>query len=103
MIVQELPVGPVPVRFTTTLRGRGLEFSTHFHNQPGAGWLIDIRDAVTNETLVAGLALVCDLDLLWPYRYLGLGFSLFVKSDDRRDQPTFDSLGVRDHLLAGFS
>lgn len=67
-------------------------------NVEEGGWIMDIADA-DGVSLAAGIPLVTGADLLEPYRYLGLGGSMFVRSDGIPDQvPTFQNLGVGSHL-----
>lgn len=64
-----------------------------------AGWTLDISDP-TGDVLVSGIPLVTGADLLAPYRHLGLGAALYVRTDGDPDvTPTFDSLGRTSRLI----
>jgi hypothetical protein len=48
-----------------------------------------------------GIPLITGANLLAQYRYLGLGFSLYVNCDDpANDNPTQTDLGIKSHLYA---
>ncbi|HDS4945079.1 TPA: hypothetical protein QHY57_005346, partial [Klebsiella pneumoniae subsp. ozaenae] len=46
-----------------------------------AFWCLDIMDS-TGADLIKGIPLITGANLLAQYRYLGLGFSLYVNCDD---------------------
>ncbi|MDS1416151.1 phage baseplate plug protein, partial [Klebsiella pneumoniae] len=51
--------------------------------------------------LIKGIPLITGANLLAQYRYLGLGFSLYVNCDDpANDNPTQTDLGIKSHLYA---
>ncbi|WP_414162888.1 phage baseplate plug protein [Superficieibacter sp. BNK-5] len=65
-----------------------------------AFWVLDIMDA-TGSLIIAGIPLIPGMDLLTQYKYLGLGFSLFVICDiEGQEYPTQDDLGTQSHLYA---
>lgn len=66
----------------------------------GAFWCLDIMDS-TGADLIKGIPLITGANLLAQYRYLGLGFSLYVNCDDpANDNPTQTDLGIKSHLYA---
>lgn len=42
-------------------------------------WLMDVYDDATKKLLVLGIPLVCGIDLLGQYRYLGIGSAYILK------------------------
>lgn len=92
--VAEIPLTPEPQTFSIMLGSTVYELTFTYRN----GWLLDIADASSNPIL-SGIPLVCGLDLLAQYQYLGIGGALVVLSDgDGLTPPTFDNLGQSCHL-----
>jgi hypothetical protein len=97
--VREIPLAPYPVRMTVPIRGRIYSLATQYREALYGGWVLDVGDGLTGERLVSGIPLVTGADLLEQYQHLAFGFHLVVYTEDGRDQPTYDSLGVADRLV----
>ncbi|ENS4778499.1 TPA: hypothetical protein PFT73_002138 [Klebsiella pneumoniae] len=66
----------------------------------GVCWFLDLMDS-TGSDLIKGIPLITGADLLAQYRFLGLGFSLYVVCDDpASENPTQFDLGINSHLYA---
>jgi hypothetical protein len=62
------------------------------------GWILDISDT-TGQPIASGLPLIPGIDLLYQYKYLGIGGALMVQVDGRPDSvPDFSGLGTTGHL-----
>ena len=67
------PVHGFSSQFTTTVLLEERRYAFSFYtNKPQDSWFFDILDPVTLEPAIAGLGLAVGLDLLYPYRYLGI-------------------------------
>lgn len=100
LVANEIPIGPIPLRFNIVLNGREYVMRTQYRDAEEAGWLLDIDNAATGEPLVHGIPLVVGEDLLEQYAYLDFGFGLYVATDKPLDEPpAFDDLGIKTHLL----
>jgi hypothetical protein len=65
--------------------------------------MMDLSD-IYNNPILQGIPLVTGADLLGPYGYLGLGFSLVVQTSNSANAvPTFDNLGNQGNLFALFN
>ena len=85
MAVSEIPLSPENQRFSISVAGQSLQMAVTWRT---AFWCLDIMDST-------------GADLLAQYRYLGLGFSLYVNCDDpANDNPTQTDLGIKSHLYA---
>jgi hypothetical protein len=62
------------------------------------GWCMDIFTSA-GVPILSSIPLTTGADLLAQYAYLGLGFALFVATDDQPlKRPTYDNLGSTSHL-----
>lgn len=94
----EIPLSPVPQRFTITLGAVDYRLTVQYRKAGGAGWVLDIADA-NNVPLVSGIPLVTGTDLLAQYRYLGFAGRLWVQGAANPDDvPTYEDLGIGSHL-----
>ncbi|HGV5140215.1 TPA: hypothetical protein ACNHEP_002704 [Klebsiella pneumoniae] len=65
-----------------------------------AFWCLDIMDS-SGADLIKGIPLITGTDLLAQYRYLELGFSLYVGCDNQSSEnPIEADLGIYSHLYA---
>ena len=88
----EIPFSPQPQSFQLTL-GSGDYRLTVLYRHMGGGWVLDIAD-VGGAPVLSGIPLVTGVDLLAPYRYLGLKGSIWVQgANNPDDPPTYDNLG----------
>ena len=97
MSVTEIPLSPDSQTFSTTLNGTQYQMRVVWR---GSCWFLDLMDS-SDTLLIGGIPLITGADLLAQYRYLGLGFSLYVNCDDpANDNPTQTDLGIKSHLYA---
>lgn len=90
-----IPVTNVPQTFEIPLAGNNYIMTVYWNDAPDAGWVFDLADAVTNDSIIAGIPFVTGADLLSGLDYLGIDGSLVVYTDgDPTAVPTLDNLGV---------
>lgn len=91
--VYRIPFSNEPQQFEITLNGFEL-IVIYRWNTEAECWMLDLTDAVTNASLIAGLPLVSGIDVLAQHEHLGLGGSLIIYTDgDETAIPTLTSLG----------
>ncbi|WP_420028481.1 phage baseplate plug family protein, partial [Klebsiella quasipneumoniae] len=93
MAVSEIPLSPENQRFSISVAGQSLQMAVTWR---AAFWCLDIMDS-TGADLIKGIPLITGANLLAQYRYLGLGFSLYVNCDD----PANDSKRAARTVLTG--
>lgn len=97
MSVSEIPLAPDSQSFNITLAGVDYQMRVVWR---GVCWFLDLMDG-TGSDLIKGIPLITGADLLAQYRFLGLGFSLYVVCDDpASENPTQFDLGTNSHLYA---
>ncbi|EPD1507912.1 phage baseplate plug family protein [Klebsiella pneumoniae] len=97
MSVSEIPLAPDSQSFNITLAGVDYQMRVVWR---GVCWFLDLMDS-TGSDLIKGIPLITGADLLAQYRFLGLGFSLYVVCDDpASENPTQFDLGINSHLYA---
>lgn len=91
------------MRFAIVLDGLSYIMQTQYRDAPEAGWLLDVEDGGTGESIARGLTLVTGANIFEQYQYILPG-QLWVVGDGGDDNaPTFTSLGVKHRLLYGTS
>lgn len=96
----EIPLTPQSQQLSTTLAGTTYNLAVLWRDGEFGGWFLDINDQ-NNNPIINGIPLVTGVDLLAQYEYLGLGFQLWVQTDnDPAAVPTYTNLGVTSHLYA---
>lgn len=95
MEVSEVPLSADNQQFAITIAGTAYRIRLVWRDE---FWCLDLLNS--DETPVAlSLPLLAGADLLAPYAYLNLGFSLFVNSDtEGQENPTKTDLGLYSHL-----
>lgn len=94
-----VPLSNIPQEFNINLNGRELIILCKWNDMPEGGWIVDISDFITNQSIIAGIPLVTGCDLLEQYEYLELGGSLVIFTDgDANAVPTLENLGVESNL-----
>lgn len=94
-----IPFSNVPQDFTIILANRELRLVTKWNASEEGGWLLDIFDGITDESIIAGIPLVTGADLFGQYEYLNLGGRLVVYTDgDELATPTLENLGVESNV-----
>lgn len=97
MSVVEIPLRAADQSFRIPLGGQTYTF-TLFWNNFSSAWVLNVGDQAGVQ-LVGGIPLVTGADLLSPFPYLGIGGSLYVRSDREPDRvPTMTNLGIDSHL-----
>ena len=97
MAISEIPLSPENQQFSISLAGQSLQMAV---TSRSVFWCLDVMDSSVAD-LIKGIPLITGADLLAQYRYLGLGFSLYVDCDDpANDNPTETDLGIKSHLYA---
>lgn len=95
MTINEIPLTADNQRFFIQLGGRQLAFTLLWRD---SGWIMDIADE-DGSSLLNGVPLVTGVNLLAPYRHIGLNGELWVVSDDAcQPYPTSTNLGTGSHL-----
>lgn len=95
MATIEIPLSPENQKFSISLAGQNFQMAVTWRAE---FWCLDIMDS-SGADLIKGIPLITGADLLAQYRYLGLGFSLYVGCDDPAyENPTETDLGVNSHL-----
>lgn len=98
--VYEIPLSGAHQSFSITLGSVDYRLRLIYRDMPGAGWVLDILDT-SGVAILSGVPLVTGVDLLSPYRHLGIGGggSLWCFTDGDADAvPTFENLGGLSHL-----
>lgn len=94
-----LPLTNIPQQFAIALAGKEYIMTSKWNNAPDAGWVFDLTDAETNESIVANVPLITGADLLAGLEYLGIDGELIVFTDgDETAVPTLENLGVESNL-----
>lgn len=94
-----VPLENIPKDFVITVGDRDLNVICKWNDSLDAGWMIDIRDDISNTNIICGIPLVTGVDLLEQYEYLGLGVGLVVYTNGNANAiPTLDNLGVDSNL-----
>ena len=94
-----IPLTNIPQSFQIALAGKEYLMTCRWNSSLEGGWCVDFSDALTNESIIANIPLVCGVDLLDGLAYLGFGGSLFVFTDgDELQPPTLENLGVESNL-----
>ncbi|AUG99754.1 hypothetical protein CWC46_07915 [Prodigiosinella confusarubida] len=95
MNISEIPLSADNQNFAITIAGTAYRMRLVWRD---AFWCLDLLNG--DQTSIAlSLPLLAGADLLAPYAYLNLGFSMFVNSDtEGQENPTKTDLGIYSHL-----
>ncbi|WP_413702981.1 phage baseplate plug protein [Raoultella ornithinolytica] len=97
MAISEIPLYPENQQFSISLAGQSFQMAVTWRV---VFWCLDIMDS-SGTDLIKGIPLITGSDLLAQYKYLGLGFSLYVGCDNPANvNPTEADLGINSHLYA---
>ncbi len=98
MTAYEIPLTPQPQSFRIDLLGTEYKCTLGWCG-PQEAWSLDIANS-DGVPIIQGIPLVCGVDLLKQYEYLGLPGRLEVQDlADVDSPPTFDNLGVNSLLF----
>jgi hypothetical protein len=99
MSVFLIPLTNTPQTFQISLGSIEYVITCKWNDSPDAGWEIDLADALTGNSIIAGIPLVTGINLLDGLEYLGFPGQLFVFTDGNDySPPTMDNLGVQSNL-----
>ncbi len=90
----EIPLTSEPQRFNVFLGGVEYTIRLYWNEAEQGGWIIDIKNTATGEDLINGIPLVRGINLLKPYKYIGINGGLAVFSDVTNLPAGFDTLGT---------
>lgn len=94
-----LPLTNVPQKFDIALAGINYILTSKWNDSLEGGWVLDIANADTNESIVANVPLIAGGDCLAGLEYLGIGGQMIVFTDgDEQAVPTLENLGVESNL-----
>lgn len=94
-----VPLTNIPQQFEITLAGRDYVMNCRWNDAVDAGWVFDLTDAITNESIVANIPLITGADCLSGLEYLGINGQMIVFTDgDETAVPTLENLGVESNL-----
>jgi hypothetical protein len=94
MATAEIPLSPEPQQFSIRLAGTEYLLQLQWRGF----WTLNILRP-DQTPVINGIPLVTGVDLLYQYRYLGIGGGLTVQTDGDKDAvPTLDNLGTASHL-----
>jgi hypothetical protein len=106
MAVYTIPiVNSISQGFSISLNNTAYYFNIIWRDAPtftvdSAGWFLDIYNTI-GVPIIQGLALVPQQNLLGQYKYLQLGFDLYLQGDGTvQGNPTYSNLGKNYSLYA---
>jgi hypothetical protein len=93
-----IPMDARSQQFEIDLAGRSLILESLWNGQADA-WMLSMYDGITKDALFMNMPMVAGIDLLAPFRYLGIDGQLFVYTDgDETALPTARNLGAESNL-----
>lgn len=99
MAIIAIPLSPEPQRFSITLAGTPYRFRLLWNDAVDGCWILDIG-TMDGVTLIAGIPLVPNTDLLAQHSSLNFGGALVVTSDrDAGETPTYEGLGTTSRMF----
>jgi hypothetical protein len=94
-----IPLINIPQKFAIALGGREYSLTCKWNDSPDGGWVIDLDDATTSESIAANIPLITGADCLEGLEYLGINGKLIVFTDGAElEPPTLLNLGVESNL-----
>lgn len=95
----KLPLSNTPEKFEISLADKNYLMTVKWNDSDEGGWMMDLEDATTNVSIVAGIPLITGADLLEGLDYLGIEGHLYVYTDgDTFATPTLLNLGVESNV-----
>lgn len=94
-----IPLRGIAETFEISLAGVNYFMTVKWNDAPDAGWVFDLVDAITNESIVAGVPLITGGDCLEGLDYLGIQGQIIVLTDgDDTAVPLYTNLGTESNL-----
>lgn len=94
-----IPLKNIPQSFDIALAGVNYILTCKWNDSPDSGWVLDLANADSGESIVANVPLITGLDCLSGLEYLGIGGKMVVYTDgDALAPPTLLNLGVESNL-----
>ena len=94
-----IPVSNTPQTFAIALAGKEYLMTCRWNSADEGGWVLDFKDALTNESIVSNVPLITGADCLAGLEYLEFGGKLVIYTDgDEFAVPTLENLGVESNL-----
>jgi len=95
-MIKKIPLTPTSQTLTISLVGTSYNFQIIWR---GNQYILDIFD-INNNAIVTGISLVTGVNLMEQFRYLNLGFNMFVSTDITPNlDVNYPDLGVTAHLM----
>jgi hypothetical protein len=94
-----IPLQNTPQTFEIALAGKNYLMTCKWNDADEGGWVLDLKDVVTNLPIAANIPLISGADILEGLEYLGISGSMYIftKGDDFA-VPTLLNLGVESNL-----
>ena len=93
-----IPLTPEPQKFNIFLSGIEYRLTVRWNDWAQSWWLeIDTPDGATN--ILTGIPILCGIDLLEPFTYMGFKGSMICYSNTSRNDPKKEELGITSNLL----
>ena len=97
-----VPLTAVAQQFSINIGSGSYLMTVKWNDADDAGWIIDLADALTTDSIVVNIPMITGADLLSGLEYLqigGGGYSLLVyTTGDETAVPTFINLGTESNL-----
>lgn len=94
-----IPFRGIAETFEISLAGKNYFFTIKWNDAEDAGWEFDLVDAITNESIVAGIPLITGANCLEGLDYLEINGEMIVFTDGNDFAvPTFLNLGTESNL-----
>lgn len=94
-----IPLTNIPQVFEVALGATIYNMTVKWNDSPDAGWVFDLADALTGDSIAANIPLITGGDVLAGLEYLGIPGKMLVYTDgDDTAVPTLDNLGVESNL-----
>lgn len=99
MSVFKIPLQNIPQSFNISLQNVDYTITCKFNDSPDGGWVLDIADGNSGQSLATNIPLITGADCLSGLEYLQIGGQLYVFTDGNETAvPTYLNLGVESNL-----
>lgn len=94
-----IPLTNIPQVFEITLGTNIYNMTCKWNDAPEGGWVFDLSDAITGDSIAANIPLITGGDVLAGLEYLEIPGKMVVYTDgDDTAVPTLANLGVESNL-----